>query len=150
MTIRGLYWFWGHWVKGQGHRGLDYKKLVRPITWECFDPHSSYLAWRLILISRWPLLILRSLGQRSRLHELWLQTVCQPYNLRFLYPTVFLFGTEVDHDHNVTPIYFEVTGSKVTGTLIKKKALPLNCLRMSVRSVLILTFWHLKHVEYIT
>jgi hypothetical protein len=58
---------------------------------------------------------------------------------------------EVDHDHKVTPIDFEVTGLKVkvTGTLAKK-AFPLNCLRMPVRSVLILKFSHLKHVEYIT
>jgi hypothetical protein len=52
---------------------------------------------------------------------------------------------EVEHDYQVTPIDFE--GHWVKGIL--KKAFPLNCLRMPVRSLLILTFSHLKPVEYI-
>jgi hypothetical protein len=39
-------------VKGQGHRGLDFKKLVHPIALDSFDPQSLYFAWRLVMISR--------------------------------------------------------------------------------------------------
>jgi hypothetical protein len=39
-------------VKGQGHRGLDLEKLVHPITKDSFDPQSSYLAWRSVMISK--------------------------------------------------------------------------------------------------
>jgi hypothetical protein len=59
---------------------------------------------------------------------------------------------DVDHDYKVTPIEFEVTGSKVkvTGTLTKKKLFFSIAKECPVRNVLILTFSHLKHVEYIT
>jgi hypothetical protein len=56
---------------------------------------------------------------------------------------------EVDHDHKVTPIDFEVTGSKVTGTLTKKSFSPqlfknacLQCINFDI--------FILKHVEYVT
>jgi hypothetical protein len=44
------------------------------------------------------------------------------FDLRFLRPTVFIIGMEVNHDEKMTPIDFEVTGSKVkiTGALTKK------------------------------
>jgi len=42
----------------------------RSITWERFDPGTSYLVGVLVMTSRWTLLILRSVGQRSR--SVWL------------------------------------------------------------------------------
>jgi hypothetical protein len=42
-----------------------------------------------------------------------LKKACPPNNFKILWPTVFLFGMEVSHDHEMTPIDFEVTGSKV-------------------------------------
>jgi hypothetical protein len=58
---------------------------------------------------------------------------------------------DVDHNYKVTPIDFEVTGSKVkvTGTLTKKLFFSI-AKECPVRNVLILTFSHLKHVEYTT
>jgi hypothetical protein len=53
------------------------------------------LAWRLVMIRRWPLLISRSPGQRSQ--GPWLQKACPSNNLRILWPTVFIFGMEVSH-----------------------------------------------------
>jgi hypothetical protein len=47
------------------------QKLKKPLT------HSLHIcpAWRLIMIIRWPLLILKSLGQRSRSQRPWLKSL---------------------------------------------------------------------------
>ena len=50
-------------VKVKGHANLLH--LVQLITPECFAPKASNLVSRWSLMSRWPLLIFRSVGQRS-------------------------------------------------------------------------------------
>ena len=50
-------------VKVKGHANLLH--LVQLITQECFAPKASNLVSRWSLMSRWPLLIFRSVGQRS-------------------------------------------------------------------------------------
>jgi len=59
------YWYWGCWVKGQGHWGQMCQKRIRSITRECLDLPSSNLVHTSILGSRGTLLISGSLGQRS-------------------------------------------------------------------------------------
>ena len=50
-------------VKVKGHANLLH--LVQLITQECFAPKASIFVSRWSLMSRWPLLIFRSVGQRS-------------------------------------------------------------------------------------
>jgi hypothetical protein len=45
---------------------------------------------------------------------------CPAINLIILWRTVFIFGIEISHDFMMTPIVFEVTGSKVTGSFSSK------------------------------
>ena len=45
---------------------LYMKNSLRSITWERFDLGTSYLICLLVITSRWALLMLRSMGQRSR------------------------------------------------------------------------------------
>ena len=59
------YWFWGHRVKSQGHWPWI-RNIFRVITRHCLHPCPSNLTLRLGVTSRWPLLILRSSGERSR------------------------------------------------------------------------------------
>ena len=60
------YWFWVHSVKGQGHQGHIHKNGFRQLSWYRITTGVSYIVWWMVKVSRWPLLILRLLGQRSR------------------------------------------------------------------------------------
>jgi hypothetical protein len=90
--------------------------------WGSFDPHSSYLN------CRWSLLILMSPGQKSRSQGAWLRKACPPNDLRFLWPTVCIFGMVVGYDHYMTPIDFKSPGqmSRSQGPWLKKDCPPNN------------------------
>jgi hypothetical protein len=68
---------------------------------------------------RWPLLIFRSLGQRSR--SRWLDTVkwFPDDNSRKLTPRITKLHRYMDHDWQMTPFDFQVTRSKVKVTVTK-------------------------------
>ena len=44
LLAKKYLWYWGHWVKGQGHQGQMCKKRFRSITRECLDLPSSNLS----------------------------------------------------------------------------------------------------------
>jgi len=74
---------------------------------------------RLIMTCRWPLLILRSLGQRSRS---WWPEIVNWFlddNSRTLLPKIMTLHRYIDRDSQMTPIDFQVTRSKVKVTVTK-------------------------------
>ena len=59
-SVNDPYKLWGHYVKGQVHSIILCKNLVCSISWKVCEWQSWYKVGRLVILSRWPLYILRS------------------------------------------------------------------------------------------
>ena len=109
------------------HVGRSVGPSVRPpdgfrmITQERLGLGSWNFIGTLIMTGRWPLLILRSLGQRSR--SQWLEIVkwFPDDNSRTLTPRIMKLHRYIDHDSQMTPIDFQVTRSKVKVTVTRNR-----------------------------
>ena len=95
------------------------------ITGECLDQPSSYLVDTSILGSRWTLLILRSLGKRSRLN---VPKTFQINNLRMPWPTFLKLSPHIHPGKQRNPIDIGVKMSKVKVTKVKCSKTISNCL----------------------
>jgi len=89
------------------------------ITQERLCLGSWNLIGTLIMTGRWPLLIFRSLGQRSR--SQWPEIVkwFPDDNSGKLMARIMKLHRYIDHDSQMTPIDFQVTRSKVKVTVTK-------------------------------
>jgi len=83
------------------------------ITWERFSPGTSNLVGLLVMTHNWTLLVLRSVGQRSR--SVWpIAEKRFPFNnLRMLWSRDLILGSLVGYNQQMNPIDFEVSRSKV-------------------------------------
>ena len=89
------------------------RKMVSMITQDRLCLGSWNFIGTLVMTGRWPLLILRSLGQRSR--SQWPEAVkwFPDDNSRTLRPGITKLHRDIGHDRQMTPIDFQVTRSKV-------------------------------------
>ena len=85
----------------------------RSITLECLDLPSLNIVQTFVLGSRWTLLILRSLGQRSRSSGSNVSKPLPINNSRTPWPTFLKLGQSIRLGQRRIPLDFGVTGSKV-------------------------------------
>ena len=111
------------------------------ITQECLRLGSRHFIRTLIMTGRWPLLIFRSLGQRSR--SQWLEIVkwFPDDNSRTLRPRIMKLHWYIDHDWLMTPTDFQVTRSKVKVTVTRNSNMvTFSCLSDRVHSFHLILF----------
>ena len=99
MVVNHACWIWDSCVKGQGRSQCHWSSnIVWLIAWDHIDLGSLDLVWCLDMTSRWVLLNLRFVCQRSRSQWHCSSKPCLINNLRTRWPRIFRLGMVFGHD----------------------------------------------------